>query len=86
MNGKIVRLGDEIKESIQVTLRNMSNALGPSSKCTLVVRHQSDENAFMIFSEETHLEKVIETIQKHLKTVAAADGFAKPTTPPSEAL
>jgi hypothetical protein len=74
---KIITLSDTLKESIQLNLRNLSNALGPPIKVTLVIRHQGDDNCFAVFSEDPHLEKVIETIQKNIKMNAPKLEFAK---------
>lgn len=34
---------------------------------TLVARHKGDANSFMVFSDGQDLEKVIETLQHHMK-------------------
>lgn len=75
---KIITMEETLKEAIAMTLRNMANSFGPAIKLTLVARHQSDENAFMVFSEDPHLEKVIETIQKNIKLNQPKVEFAKP--------
>jgi len=56
-----------LRESVAIMLRRLSDSFGPSIKLTLVARHVTDEKAFAVFSEDPHLEKVIETLNQQIK-------------------
>lgn len=57
---------DVLKEAVLTCLVNLAAAFTPGIKLTLVARHQSDETAYLIFSED-NIPKVIETLQMDLK-------------------
>lgn len=56
-----------LQESIQLALRRLSDMLGEPIQCTLICRHKSEDGTYMVFSEETNLEKVVETLQRHIR-------------------
>lgn len=73
--GKIYTPADDIKATIEGTIKRLSDMLNGADprrpiKMTLIARHQGDKNVYAVFSEEDfqNLEKLKTCIDHYAKT------------------